>query len=107
MSNPIWNDVQIDSFQPLTQRGRFDAVVVGGGMTGLSAAYFLKQAGKRVCVLERDCLAGGDTSHTTAHLTCVTDERLTRLVRFVGRDRAALTWYAGVSALDLIELEPS
>ncbi len=102
-SIPIWQDVQIPKFARLSQSGRFDVVVVGGGVTGLSAAYFLKQAGKRVCVLERDRLGNGDSGHTTAHLTCVTDVRLKQLVKSFGREHAALTWYAGTTALDLIE----
>ena len=33
--------------------GRFDAIVVGGGPAGLSAAYTLGSAGARVAVIER------------------------------------------------------
>ena len=102
-STPIWAEVQISKFDRLARSGHFDVVVVGGGITGLSAAYFLKQAGKKVCLLERDRLGHGDSGHTTAHLTCVTDVRLTQLVNAFGREQAALTWYAGLSALDLIE----
>lgn len=37
----------------------FDVVIIGGGFTGLSAAYELALAGKRVCVLESEPEVGG------------------------------------------------
>jgi sarcosine oxidase subunit beta len=41
---------------------RADVVVVGGGVIGTSAAFYLAEAGVDVCLLERDELAGGSTS---------------------------------------------
>ena len=43
----------------------FDAIVVGGGHNGLTAAAYLARAGMRVCVLERRDILGG---------ACVTEE---------------------------------
>ncbi len=80
-----------------------DVVVIGGGITGLTAAYLLKRAGKRVAVLERDHVANGESSNTSAHLTCVTDERLTTIAERFGRDAARSVWQGGVVAIDLIE----
>lgn len=37
-----------------------DVAVIGGGISGLTAAYELKCRGYRVCVLERQCRAGGN-----------------------------------------------
>ena len=77
--------------------------MIGGGITGLSAALFLKQAGKSVCVLERDLIGSADTGHTSAHLTYVTDLRLSELANRFGEQQAALVWHAGGVAIDQIE----
>ena len=34
-----------------------DVLIVGGGITGISTAYYLSKAGLRVCVLEKDKIA--------------------------------------------------
>ncbi|MEO5821721.1 MAG: FAD-dependent oxidoreductase [Vicinamibacteraceae bacterium] len=80
-----------------------DVVVVGGGITGLTAAYLLATAGKRVVLLERTSLGEIDTGHTSAHLTMVTDTRLTELADRIGRPHAQAVWDAGLAAIDQID----
>lgn len=103
LSSPIWREKRATRFSPLAKSLRVDVCVVGGGITGLSAAYFLKRAGKSVCLLERDRLGSGDTGRTTAHLTCVTDVHLSQLVKVFGRESATLAWRAGTTAIHAIE----
>ena len=76
-------------FSRVTKSHHYHVIVVGGGITGLTAAYLLKQAGKRVCVLQRDLLGSGDTSRTTAHLTIATDLRLSQLASSFGQEQGA------------------
>jgi glycine/D-amino acid oxidase-like deaminating enzyme/nitrite reductase/ring-hydroxylating ferredoxin subunit len=90
-------------FPELTQDLTVDVVVVGAGITGVTAAYLIKSAGLRVALLERERAAMVDTGHTTAHLTCVTDLRLAELVKVFGRDQARAVWDAGRLAIEQIE----
>ena len=101
---PYWFDsVQRPKFRKLAGPLSVDVLVVGAGVTGIGAAYLLKKAGLRVAVLERERLAARDSGHTTAHLTCVTDERLHKLVDRFGRSHAQAAWDAGMAAIDEIE----
>src|SRR5438552_15820084 len=93
----------LPQFPKLNKAVIVDVVVVGGGITGITAAYLLKQAGRTVALLERDRCARVDTGHTTAHLTHVTDVRLPRLVKDFGLDHAQAAWDAGRAAIDRIE----
>jgi glycine/D-amino acid oxidase-like deaminating enzyme/nitrite reductase/ring-hydroxylating ferredoxin subunit len=97
-----WNMPQA-RYRQLSGDQQFDVAIVGGGITGLVAAYLLKQSGTKVCVLERDRLGSGDTGRTTAHLTYQTDLRIRELVRVFGEERAALALRAGEAAINLIE----
>lgn len=99
----LWREVSLPSFPRLEAAPEVDVVIIGGGVTGLTAAYFALLAGKRVCLLERDRLGRGDTGNTTAHLTGVTDQRLRSLVRTFGEAGASLAWYSGFYAIEAIE----
>jgi len=97
-----WKKARLPRFSHLREALKVDVLVVGGGMTGISAAYLLKKTGRTVALVERDRCAQADTGHTTAHLTCVTDLRTQQLVKTFGRDHAQAVWDAGMAAIEQI-----
>ena len=100
---PYWIDsAALPRFPALGGDLEVDVVVIGGGITGITAAYLLKQAGKTVALLERERCARVDTGHTTAHLTAVTDLRLQEIARTFGNDAAKAVWDAGSAAIDQV-----
>ncbi|HST29940.1 MAG TPA: FAD-dependent oxidoreductase [Chthoniobacterales bacterium] len=102
-TTPYWIDsAPIKSFPPLGADLKVDVLVVGAGITGITAAYLLKKAGVSIALIERERVASIDTGHTTAHLTYVTDDSLETLTR-LGRDHAQATWDAGACAIDEID----
>ena len=98
-----WMDTErIPKFPPLRHNLTVDVAVIGGGITGVTAAYLLKKSGATVVLLDRGQFASKDTGHTTAHLSFVTDIRLRKLVKNFGRDHAQAAWDAGLAAMNRI-----
>jgi glycine/D-amino acid oxidase-like deaminating enzyme/nitrite reductase/ring-hydroxylating ferredoxin subunit len=104
MPQSLWlSDDQPEPFPQLDRNLSVDVAVVGGGITGATAAYLLKEAGLKVALLDKGQAGGAETGHTTAHLTQVTDQRLYKLVDRFGTDVARLAWDAGEDAIFQIE----
>jgi len=102
-AEPYWFQTALPAFPALNSDLDVDVVIVGGGLTGLTAGYLLMKEGVRVAIIDRGRLASADTGHTTAHLTYVTDYRLHELVAHFGKEGAQAFWQAGANAIDLIE----
>jgi glycine/D-amino acid oxidase-like deaminating enzyme/nitrite reductase/ring-hydroxylating ferredoxin subunit len=101
---PYWADsATLPSFTKLDRDLTVDVVVIGGGIAGLTTAYLASAAGQSVVVIERDRCAAVDTGHTTAHLTMVTDTRLSELSRTFGKTHAQAVWDAGLAAIAEID----
>lgn len=66
MKNSYWtSSVNFKSFPKLDKDLDVDVCIVGGGITGLSTAYYLSKNGYDVCLLEKDRLAHHTTGNTT------------------------------------------
>jgi len=67
----IWKDkAEESSFAPLRNDITVDVAIVGGGITGITAAYILSRAGKKVAVLEARKVGQGSTGSSTGNLYC-------------------------------------
>ncbi|HEY8994918.1 MAG TPA: FAD-dependent oxidoreductase [Lacunisphaera sp.] len=99
----LWIDSEpLPTFPALDRDLKVDVAIIGGGITGVTTAYLMKQAGLSVALLERGGCAGVDTGHTTAHLTAVTDLRVHEQVRNFNAQVARAVWDAGGAAIDQI-----
>src|SRR5687767_8380130 len=94
---------EVHSYAPLTQNIEVDVAILGGGITGLTAAAHLKAAGMRVAVLEAGEIGMGTTGYTTGHLDATSDLPLARLIVDFGQSQAAVVAQALREAIDQIE----
>lgn len=100
-----WLTGNFDSAPSLKGDLHVEALVIGGGIAGVTAAYLLKKSGVQVALLEKGRIGCAETGHTTAHITYPTDLRLTKLVERFGRNHAEAVWDAGsAAALQISEL---
>jgi glycine/D-amino acid oxidase-like deaminating enzyme/nitrite reductase/ring-hydroxylating ferredoxin subunit len=72
-------------------------------MAGLSTAYFLTREGTEVIVVDDGPVAGGETSRTTAHLTCVLDDRFHWIEHVHGAKGLSLATESHAAAIDAVE----
>ena len=94
---------QVGGFAPLNGNLDVDVAIVGGGISGLTAALILSRAGKRVALIERDTIGSGETGNTTSHLTEAVDGRYQTLIRDYGESGAGLVAQSSRDAIDWIE----
>ncbi|NCD68339.1 FAD-dependent oxidoreductase [Mucilaginibacter agri] len=81
----------------------YDAVVVGGGITGLTTALLLQEAGKKVVIAEAHTLGFGSTSGTSAHINTFADTTFTEAESAFGAKGAQLFADAIAEGLGLIK----
>lgn len=96
----IWTrTVRLPRFPPLKGDLKTDALIIGGGMTGVLCAYFLQEAGVDCALVEAGRIGSGTTSGTTAKITAQHGLVYHKLLRKFGAETASLYWQANQAAV--------
>ena len=100
----IWmGTFDVPSFPSLGASAQCDVCVVGAGIAGLSVAYMLTKAGKKVIVVDDGPIGGGESGRTTAHLSNAMDDRIYVLEHVHGEEGARLVVESHGAAVDRID----
>ncbi|MDB4948921.1 MAG: oxidoreductase [Gemmatimonadetes bacterium] len=102
-SRSVWKaTAPLRQFAPLKGETTADVCVVGAGIAGMTTAYLLAKAGKRVLVLDGNAVGGGETGQTTAHLSSALDDRYDSIEQVFGQDGARLAYESHQAAIERI-----
>ncbi len=82
MERSYWQRTsETKSYPKLTVDVEADVTVVGGGIVGITAALELAKAGRKVCLLESDVIAGGTSGKSTGKVTLQCSAIYSKLIR--------------------------
>ncbi|QJB39364.1 FAD-dependent oxidoreductase [Chitinophaga oryzae] len=81
----------------------YDVIIAGGGITGITTAFLLQNAGRNCLVVEAANLGYGTTGGTTAHLNTLLDVPYDTIQKNFGKEGARQVREATAEAIQLIK----
>jgi glycine/D-amino acid oxidase-like deaminating enzyme/nitrite reductase/ring-hydroxylating ferredoxin subunit len=103
MSNSFWIASSLGTNYPILEDNvKVDIAIVGGGMTGITCAYLLKNEGFKVAVIEANRILHGTTGHTTAKITSQHDLIYYKIKKNMGVEMAQQYADANQTAINTI-----
>ncbi len=99
----LWQETQMTSYTGMPGKKIYDVVIIGGGITGMTTALLLQEAGKNCLLIESSNLGFGTTGGTTAHLNTFFDTPFYQVKKDFGEKNANLFAEAGKDAIDCIK----
>lgn len=87
----------------LTEDKDLDIAIIGGGLTGVMCAYYLKDSGKRIAVFEQDVLGSQTSGHTTGKITYLHGTIYQFLIKYYSKEIAAMYLESNMLAMKDIE----
>lgn len=94
-----------NKYPPLLDNLEVDNLIVGGGITGVTAAYLLgeKGYGDNTVLIEKDEIASGGSGNTTAKISLMHDNIYSRLLKEQNISTAKMYYQAQSAAVDFIK----
>lgn len=89
---PYWLEDPYQPRPPLAGAATSDVAILGGGITGVAAAYFLAGRGCKVALVERDSVASGATGRNAGFLLRGVASTYSVAIKSHGRERSRLLW---------------
>ena len=100
----IWNkDNSLLNLKNNEFDNKTDILIIGGGITGLTLAYFLKDTNDKVMLIDKSKIANGITSKTTAKINYLQGIIYQTLIKKFSFNVAKLYYDSQIDAINIIK----
>jgi hypothetical protein len=96
MSVSLWNTKKKEDKE-------FDIVIIGGGISGLSSAYWLQNSGMKIAIIEKNEIGSGATGRNAGFITCGSIEHFNKMVTKHGLEESLEIWKFSETNLKLLK----
>ena len=99
----IWlKDLKIKKTKPLDKNISVDILIIGGGITGISTAYNLKDEKLKICLVEQNYIGSGVTSKSTAKINYLQETVYTDICKKYNKQIAKKYYDSQIYAINKI-----
>lgn len=97
----IWKTgTELPEFPELNENKKVDVLIIGGGMTGILCAHFLRERGVDYLLAEAERICSGTTGNTTAKITAQHSLIYDKILKSRGLETAAMYLHANLDAVE-------
>lgn len=100
--NPYFSDTKskIKQYPYLNKNISCDVLIVGAGIDGSIAAYYLSKSGIKVVVVDKNCAGICSTSSATSLLEYQLDEHADAIKKYLSKEEAVAAYRLGLGAIN-------
>lgn len=102
LNNSIWESETQTNFKSINKNINLDIAIIGGGITGLSVAYFLKDEKLKTALFEKDKLCSSVTSRTTGKITFLQQGLITKIRKVYDIEKAKEYYNSQKEAISIL-----
>lgn len=99
----IWNIENTFSLPKLEKNIKTDVLIIGGGITGISTAFYLKDSNLNITLIEANKIGSGATLKTTGKITFLQGLIYHKLEKIFDYDTSLKYLHSQLDAINLIE----
>ena len=97
----IWKTgTELPEFPELNENKKVDVLIIGGGITGILCAHFLRERGVDYLLAEAERICSGTTGNTTAKITAQHSLIYDKILKSRGLETAAMYLHANLDAVE-------
>lgn len=96
-NNSVWQEFLKKTSKKISKDIECDLLIIGGGITGLTTAYYLDNSNLNICLVERNIIGSGASGKSTAKINYLQD-----ILSKISSDKVDLYLKSQLEAKDLL-----